>query len=146
MDQRPVGAMPAPSSTPRPHPFRTSPTPLRRSRPTHSSKGVGAGGQLLLAAAALLLGGAAAANVSPGDSFYVSGCLVEVIGCYFDPDGKQGCLPQPPKEPAAGCPAETPPLRLGTWRWLYARLHFRRSPRRPYHYGRGESGLQPSDL
>ena len=106
MDQRPVGAMPAPSSTPRPHPFRTSPTPLRRSRPTHSSKGVGAGGQLLLAAAALLLGGAAAANVSPGESFYVSGCLVEVIGCYFDPDGKQGCLPQPPQEPAAGCPAD----------------------------------------
>ena len=113
MEQRPVGTMPAPPSAPCLRAFRASPTPARPG-PTHRAHRLGRAGVggaawglvRLLAAAALLLGGAAAVNVSPGESFYVSGCLVEVIGCYFDSDGKQGCLPQPPKEPAAGCPAD----------------------------------------
>ena len=52
----------------------------------------GMGSPLLLLAAGLLAGPAAAANLGPGDTFYVGGCYVEVLGCYLDPEGPPGCF------------------------------------------------------
>eukprot|EP01045_Picozoa_sp_COSAG04_P046092 COSAG04_NODE_16502_length_497_cov_0.987437_1_plen_114_part_01 len=62
------------------------------------------GSPLLLLAAGLLAGPAAAANLGPGDTFYVGGCYVEVLGCYLDPEGPPGCFNAPPTP--AGCPPD----------------------------------------
>ena len=63
----------------------------------------GGGSLLLLLAAGLLAAPAVPANLGPGDTFYVGGCYVEVLGCYLDPEGPPGCFNA---EPPAGCPPD----------------------------------------